>query len=137
VDGGSVLRIQSGAATSAVLAAGAVGGSALGANAVTNGALQDDAVSHAKLAAASLVDADFAADSVGPLALQGGEPEVYEVTAIGCALPVGALSTASTCDKDTFGCGAGQAQACTTGTCGSSGGSTCANSYAGLLLATP
>lgn len=139
VDGGGVLRIQSGAATSAAIAAGAVGSNALAASAVTSGALQNDAVTHAKLAAAALVDADFAADSVGPLALAGSEPSLYEVTAIGCLLPVGALSTASTCDKDTSGCTAGNAHSCTTDACVTieGTGTTCTNAYAGLLLATP
>lgn len=137
VDGGGVLRVQSGAATPAVLAAGAVGGSALGANAVTSGALQSSAVSHAKLAAATLVDADFGADSVGTGPLAGVEVSAYEVTAVGCRLPVGALSNSATCEKDNSGCSSGQRQDCTTGTCGSSGGSTCANVYAGLILATP
>lgn len=137
VDGGGVLRVQSGAATAATLAAGAVGSSALAANAVTSGALQTGAVTHAKLAASTLVDADFAADSVGTNALSGTEVSAYEVTAIGCRLPVGALSNSATCEKDNSGCSSGQRQDCTTGTCGSSGGSTCANAYAGLLLATP
>lgn len=139
VDGGGVLRIQSGAATAAAIASGAVTSAAFGAGSVGNAVLQNDSVTHAKIAASTLTDGDFAADSLSALAMQGTERSIYEVTAVGCALPVGALSTSSTCDKDTVGCGAGMARECSSNTCLAIEGTgpTCNNTYAGLMLFAP